>query len=181
MALLHDGAHSREGWWSKRSKKTRLAIVLTGLLSISAVAIALFFLTVGITGTVTGASYAVNVEAISAGFEDCATVDVPNNEVDIAFNDAVIDDVCNIRAEFGAAAGNSGIMQLQDFVVPAGLDVTMTSTSCGRVLAPGATAQVGSVNITFNGSVSSITFNPATEGYIFVRAADFNAANCPPT
>lgn len=193
MTVMRNGRHQAAdgGWWARRSTKGKLGVITAALLAISGIALALFFVLNGTTGSVTGASYQVLNASFTADTEnpDCVVDSVTGETThDLTWTAALPDDTCIIHQAFNAPASNSGDLVLQTYEGPAGLTVQMASTDdtgaphdyCGETISPGAT--VGArVILTFTGDITDITFDPAVHGFQWVQPEDFDAGLCPPS
>lgn len=183
MSLTSNGRHTAagDGWWARRSKAGKVGLITLALFLVAGVAVALFLIRSGITGSVTGASYVVNVHAIHPA-NDCPGTSIVSNQINISWPDAVLNDTCDLVVDFRGPTTNTGDVKFQQFKVPAGLTATLfDAPTCGKVVPNTNASTTIWIDLTFDGTQSNIVFDPNVDGYDFVRSsvpADFNPALC---
>ena len=181
MALLHDGMHQREGWWSRRSKASKLGIITSLFLLIAGVAFALINLFGGFTGSVDGANFEIIFVSKTGqpANTDCVLTDEATN-INLTWISAFPGDVCDARVTYEAPGTNDGDIRLQSFSAPTGLVATFPVAMCGTTYVPGSGNLGVIVDLTFDGSEESIVFDVLLHGFQFVTASNYNAGNCNP-
>jgi hypothetical protein len=190
MSLLESGRHSAKGpnWFQRRSKAGKVGILATAFFALAGVAVALFFILVGTQGSVTGGVYDVKLVSASTwpGSDPGCTVTAVGgttgdyDRVSVVWEDAVPGDKCGINAQFQGKSGVSGDMTFQRYVQPDGLIAEAnTAATCGTVITPTTTTnKLVAIVLTFDGTIGSITFDPAEHGFEWVRSDDYVEANC---
>ena len=183
MSLTSTGRHAADtdSWWSRRTKKGKVGIVTLALMALSGIAIAVFIVFTGTSGTVSGATYEVTLTGnfTQPTNADCTVSGTAGTTVfDLQWVGPVDGDLCNPQIGYQAPATNSGDLQLQSFQAPAGLVAEFdAATPCGLTLSPDSTV-LPIIWFTFDGTVTDITFDPATHGIEWVRPAEYDPALC---
>lgn len=184
MSITQTGRHqaTRDGWWSRRSKGAKVSILALALMALATAALALFVVFVGTSGTIEGGVFTMTISSVEpkAGDGCVIAADKANNVLTVTWTGAVEGDTCSLRGQYLASPSNSGNMLLQRYIAPEGVTVTIDPlTPCGRVWTPNQ-VQGAWLDITFDGTQSSITFDPQVHGVEFVRANEFNPGLCQP-